>query len=275
MRSVAWRDLARHNDTAFFASVTHLFWLPKFFARTLTEFAVNIIAFAQSPAIERTDDACFRKLDAAYDAYKSNGLRGNPGSLTPHIYDSYLTDTGSGVFCYHVPTDPQKLPDARVIGTYWNGALPGEKIFDTSRKTNPNQTYEQAVASFSIWSSDYAQKENCCGPEKAFYFCSRVMQKELNIPDCSQKPSYEYVPAPESGAVTTVGMVLNNEVTDEGDEQGIYCACVLNGFGNPANQALRLDEAAIKQVIQEYSTSGAERVVGVLVALACAMAVLA
>jgi len=52
-----------------------------------------------------------------------------------------------------------------------------------------------------------------------------------------------------------------------------------NGQGGLANETLALDEAAIRQVVQEYSVpaaSGAERVVGVVpVALACGMAVLA
>ena len=241
--------------------------------------AALVVASMAQP-IETTEDACFRKLTAAYDAYKKNGRMGNPGSLIPHIYGSYLSDTGSGVFCYDVPTDDQKAPDARVIGTFWNGALPGETILATSRKTNPNQTYEQAAASFSSWSNYYAQEENCCGPEQAFYYCSAVMAKQLNVTECSQKPTYEYVPAPEPSAVTTIGMVFNNEVTDEG-EQGIFCGCVLNGKGGLA-KALDdggLDEAAIRRVVQEYSVpaaSGAERVVGVvLVALACAVAVLA
>ena len=237
-------------------------------------------ALAQPP-IQPTDDRCFTKMGAAYEAYRNNGVRGNANSLIPHIYSDYLNNTGSGVFCYDVRTDPNKVPDATVVATYFNGGVPGDTFLEVSNAGTVKTTAEQIVASDGAW-AEYVQDENCCGPKKAFYYCSLYLGKMLNITGCSDEPQYEYVPVGENGAVTTLGTIFRTDVTDEG-KGGIFCGCVLNAGGGPdaatktVAESLGLDQATIRQIIEENSVaqSGAERVVGMLVALACAMAMLA
>jgi len=53
-------------------------------------------AMAQAPVIERTDDACFPKLGAAYEAYNAKGKNG----LIEYLYTDYLTGTQPGLYCY-------------------------------------------------------------------------------------------------------------------------------------------------------------------------------
>jgi len=67
---------------------------------------------AQAPVIERTDDACFPKLGAAYEAYNAKGKNG----LIEYLYTDYLTGTQPGLYCYTL--NGTDASESIVIGTY-------------------------------------------------------------------------------------------------------------------------------------------------------------
>ena len=201
-------------------------------------------------------------MAAAYEAYKSNGLRGNPGSLIPHLYEDYTSGNQPGLFCYQV--NGEDIPSSIVVGTYLGG-IPGETMLEAENRGRPvaREDLEEANGSWA----DYLSDENlCCGPEKAFYYCSPILGEVLNITDCRQEPQYRYV-GPEKPSGTTT---LSTRFSDgTGEDGAILCGCVLNrGTAGPIRSMYNIAEDA-EQIIQEYSTSGAKAlsVAGVLTVL--------
>ena len=214
---------------------------------------------AQAPVIERTDDACFARMDAAYDAYKNNGLRGSPDSLIPHLY-KLLEGNLPGVFCYQVNTED--VPSSVVVGTYLGGR-PGETMFEGESRSAEPQTPEQLEEQNGAWAGYVSDENLCCGPEKSFYYCSPRLGRLQNITDCIQEPRYAYEGPGRPSQTTTLAVVFSD---GSGADGSIFCGCVLDrNTTNPiASVASIPDPKVIEGIIQQYSKSGSLVLTGIL-----------
>ena len=230
-------------------------------SRTHTSFPPYLVP-ASAQVLEPTDDLCFAKIAAAYDAYKTNGLKGNADSLIPHLYSDYTKNVRPGIFCYRV--NSTDIPRSTVVGTYLGG-LPGETMYEAENKGNKTKTDEQLIGDNGAW-TDYVGDPNlCCGPERSFFYCSPRIGDAQNIKGCSQTPQYKYVPSGEPGTTTTLGTMFNNTASEDG---AIFCGCVLNANGTETllEQAL----ANFQPIIQEYSRGDGSQV-GVMAAMAACL----
>jgi len=200
---------------------------------------------AQAPVIERTDDACFPKLGAAYEAYDAKGKNG----LIEYLYTDYLTGTQPGLYCYTL--NGTDASESLVVGTFFGNptAVPGQVSLDVSLSLNKTR----ADSDFALggWDYYYNNAEDlCCGPEKAWLYCSPGKRG-----GCGTLPTYSYTNQ------TNVGSIFSAD-GEKGDGT-IFCACEL---GEDTSAPFDVDKGIVKQVIAE-ATSGRDQLALVPVAL--------
>ena len=190
-------------------------------------------------------------MAAAYEAYKSNGLRGNADSLIPHLYKDYTSGNLPGLFCYQV--NREDIPSSIVVGTYLGG-VPGETMLEAENHSRPT-TREDVEEANGSW-ADYLSDENlCCGPEKAFYYCSPILGRNNNITDCRQEPQFRYVGPGKPSGTTSLSTMFSDGTGEDG---AILCGCVLDRDTTVAIRSKSNITEDAEQIIQEYSTSGAK-----------------
>jgi hypothetical protein len=201
---------------------------------------------AQAPVIERTDDACFPKLGAAYEAYNAKGKNG----LIEYMYTDYLTGTQPGIYCYTL--NGTDASESIVIGT-WLGdptGVPGQAAFTIPLSLGITNKTD---IDFPItgWNYYYNNAEDlCCGPEKAWLYCAPGL-----LDGCGTLPTYSYTNQ------TNVGSIFSAD-GEKGDGR-IFCACEI---GEDTSAPFDVDEGVVKQVIAE-ATSGRDQLALVPVAL--------
>jgi hypothetical protein len=205
---------------------------------------------AQAPLIERTDDACFLKMSAAYEAYEAKGKNG----LIEYLYTDYLNGVKPGVYCYAV--NGTDASESLVIGTFFGNptAVPGQVSLDVSLSLNKTR----ADSDFALGGWEYYYNnaaDLCCGPEKAWLYCSPV----LRVDGCGTLPTYSYTNQ------TNVGSIFSS-----GGEKGdgtILCACQLGG---DTSAPFSVDKGVVQQVIAE-ATAGSDQLAFAPVALMAAV----
>lgn len=168
------------------------------------------IALQTRAQIQRSEDLCFPRLEEAYNAYTSKGRNG----LIENLYTHYLNGTKPGVYCYTL--DPVDPVESIVIGTWFGKptATPGQVSMSVSASLN--KTREEAEFAQNGWVEYYNDAaELCCGPTKAFYYCSPIIATE----GCGTQPKYVYTNE------TNVGMIVSNDADEEDGK--IFCACQL------------------------------------------------
>ena len=200
---------------------------------------------AQAPVIERTDDACFPKLGAAYQIYNAKGKNG----LIEYLYTDYLTGTQPGLYCYTL--NGTDASESIIIGTYLGDptGVPGKAVFTIPLSLG--LTRAQGDIPLTGWNYYYNNAEDlCCGPEKAWLYCSPG-----KLDGCGTLPTYSYTNQ------TNVGSIFSAD-GEKGDGT-ILCACEL---GEDTSVPFDVDKGIVKQVIAE-ATSGRDQLALVPVAL--------
>ena len=221
---------------------------------TILHTSDDITAFAEAPA---ADDMCYTKMRSAYQAYTS---KGKPG-LIDYLYTDYLDGSEPGVYCYAV--NGTDASESIVIGTWFGKptAVPGQVSFSVSASLN--KTRAESDFALGGWNNYYDDAENlCCGPDKAWLYCSPV----LKVDGCGTDPKYTYTNE------TNLGAIFNAD-GEKGDGT-IFCGCqfLLGEEATPFGA----DPETVQRVLADVrGASGGDRVAFASAALAGAILMMA